>query len=88
MSFWEILFNVVAVLWSPAAIAIYGIVIGVVLFSALMSDDWLDGAEIAILVVSWLVVSVLVWAFVIWVIANGVNPLGWHYPVEAPAPAR
>lgn len=83
MSFWEILFNVVAVLWSPAAITIYGFILGVILFALFLEDVYLDGVEITLLVIAWIAVSVLVWTFFIWWAVNGYNPLGWHYPIYA-----
>lgn len=81
MSFWEILFNVVAVLWSPVAITIYGFVIGVALFATFMDDPSLDGVEITLLVIAWIIVSILVWTFLVWWTVNGYNPIGWHYPI-------
>lgn len=81
MSFWEILFNVVAVLWSPVAITIYGFVIGVALFATIMDDPSLEGGQRAALVILWVVVSILVWTFLIWWAVNGYSPIGWHYPI-------
>lgn len=82
MSFWEILFNVVAVLWSPVAITMYGFVIGVALFATFMDDPSLEGGQRAALVILWIIVSILVWAFFFWWTVNGYNPIGWHHPID------
>lgn len=82
MSFWEILFNVVAILWSPAGISVYMLILGLFLFTTLFdpTEDW-DGWEVFCLTLGWLIVSALMWSFTIWWYSNGFNGFGWHYPI-------
>ena len=87
MSFWEILFNVVAFLWSPLMISI--VAFGLVLFLiAAAVDSHVQyhnaGPEVFFPSMGALVVAVLGAAFTIWWTQAGISGLGWHYVAYTP----
>lgn len=87
MSFWEILFNVVAFLWSPAMISLvaYGLVMFLIAVAVDSHIQYVNTElEVFSLSIGALVVAVLGTAFTVWWIQAGINGLGWHYAVYTP----
>lgn len=84
MTFWEILYNVVAFLWSPAAISAAAFVIAIVLWGLALdrSNYYGYGLQVTLSGIGAGIIAVLGIAFTLWWIQAGLNPGGWHYPLS------
>lgn len=82
MSFLDILFNVVAFLWSPVAIIIYAVIIVCIIGSSADAEFHFGSTGLGwLLSVINIVIIILGIAFAGWVMATEINPAGWHYPL-------
>lgn len=83
MTFWEILFNVVAIFWSPIGITVLAAVGVIALFSkAIDASNYYDNVPAVATFASLATIfAVPVVAFTIWWCQAGYNPAGWHYPM-------
>lgn len=86
MTFWEVLFNVIAFAWSPTGIFIWGFLL-FLLFGSMAEEEYRYGSDTLSFwfAIACCITALLTITFAIWAFQANLNPFGWHL---APMRAR